>query len=276
MSPDEWQPQSQELSRDEWQPQSQELLPDEEQPQQSPSVGQSPTIIEISSEEDLPEIPIASRNKTNSDTTTSTNIIQNLSSDTSDEFEDVNVSYIGRRKCIHGLAFEDIHAIKCDSVSPDIGDTVVYEVPVGSSGKLTHCKGLRPWDYAQSSKSKEFKNGPRFLFNCRGIYCCKNIRCLNISDFGVNRVEFQKNDDQTICSLCGDQAAFIPCAGRLILEKDAIAKKITCKHYGIHSCLLERKGRNKDAEDIARSFPRVTRESFIRQTVQKETLSLML
>ena len=41
-------------------------------------------------------------------------------------------------------------------------------------------------------------------------------------------------------------------------------KKISCKHYGIHSCLLERKGRNKDAEDIGRSFPRVTRESFIR------------
>ena len=276
MSPDEWQPQSQELSPDEWQPQSQELLPDEEQPQQSPSVGQSPTIIEISSEEDLPEIPIAGRNKTNSDITTSTNIIQNLSSDTSDEFEDVNVSYIGRRKCIHGLAFEDIHAIKCDSVSPDIDDTVVYEVPVGSSGKLAHCKGLRPWGYAQSSKSKEFKNGPRLLFNCRGIYCCKNIRCLKISDFGVNRVEFQKNDDQTICSLCGDQAAFIPCTGRLILEKDTIAKKITCKHYGIHSCLLERKGRNKDAEDIARTFPRVTRESFIRQKVQQETLSVML
>ena len=70
--------------------------------------------------------------------------------------------------------------------------------------------------------------------------------------------------------LCGDQAAFIPCAGRLILEKDTIAKKITCKHYGMHSCLLERKGRNKNAEEIARSFLLVTRESFIRQKVQQE------
>ena len=138
--------------------------------------------------------PIASRNKTNSDITTSTNIIQNLSSETSDEFEDVNVSYIGRRKYIHGLVFENIQAIKCDSVLPDIDDTVVYEVPIGSSGKLTHCKGLRPWGYTQSSKSKEFKNGPRLLFNCKGSYCCKNIKCLNISDFGVHRVEFQKKD----------------------------------------------------------------------------------
>ena len=70
--------------------------------------------------------------------------------------------------------------------------------------------------------------------------------------------------------MCGDQAAYIPCTGRLILQKDTIAKKITCKHYVIHSCLLERKDRNKDAEDIARSFPRVTRESFIRQKVQQE------
>ena len=41
-------------------------------------------------------------------------------------------------------------------------------------------------------------------------------------------------------------------------------------HYGIHSCLVEWKGRNKDAEDIARGFPRETRESFIRQKVQQE------
>ena len=180
-----------------------------------------------------------------SDNIISTTIIQNLSSHTSDEFEDVNVSYTGRRKYIHGLVFENIQAIKCDSVPPDIDDTVVYEVPIGSSGKLTHCKGLIPWGYAQSSKSKEFKNDPRLRFDCRRSYCCKNIKCLNISDFGVNRVEFQKKDDQTICSLCVYQAAFIPCTGRLILENDTIAKKITSKHYGIHSCLLERKGRTK-------------------------------
>ena len=70
--------------------------------------------------------------------------------------------------------------------------------------------------------------------------------------------------------MCGDQAAFIPSTRRVILEKDTIAKKIICKHYDTHSCLLERKGRNKDAEDIARSSPRVTTESFIRQKVQQE------
>ena len=74
--PVKWQ--SQKQSPDEWQPQSQELSPDEQQPQKSPSAGQYPILIEISSEEDLPEIPIASRNKTNSDITTSTTIIQDL------------------------------------------------------------------------------------------------------------------------------------------------------------------------------------------------------
>ena len=174
---------------------------------------QYPILIDISSEEDLPEIPIASRNKTNSDITTSTNIIQNLSWDTSNEFEDENVSYVGRHKYIHGLAFENIHVIKCDSVPPNIDDTVVYEVPIGSSTKRTHCNGLRPWGYAQSSKSKEFRNGPR-LSNCRGSYCCRNIKRLDISDFRVNRVEFQKKDDQAICSLYGDEASFIPYPGR--------------------------------------------------------------
>ena len=78
---------------------------------------------------------------------------------------------------------------------------------------------------AQSSKSKEFKNGPRLLFNCEGSYCCKNIKCFNMSDFGVNCVKFQKKDNKTICLLCRDQAVFIPCTGHLILEKDTIAKK---------------------------------------------------
>ena len=162
----------------------------------------------------------------------STSIIQDLSSDTSDEFEDVNVSYIGRRKYIHGLVFENMQVKKCDTVPLDIDDTVVYEVPIGSSGKLTHCKGLRPWGYAQSSKSKDFKNGPRRLFNCRGSYCCRNIECLNILDFGVNRVEFQKKDDQTICWLCGDHAAFIPYTGRLILEKTQLRKKLLASIMG--------------------------------------------
>ena len=58
--------QLQKQSPDEWQPQSQELSPDEQQPQQSPSAGQYPILIEISSEEDPPEIPITSRNKANS------------------------------------------------------------------------------------------------------------------------------------------------------------------------------------------------------------------
>ena len=55
--------QSQKQSPDEWQPQSQELSPDEQQPQQSPSAGQYPILIEISSKEDLREIPISSRKK---------------------------------------------------------------------------------------------------------------------------------------------------------------------------------------------------------------------
>ena len=156
---------------------------------------------------------------------------------------------------------------KCDSVPPETEDAFVYEVPIGSSGKLTNCKDSRLWGYTQSSKSKEFKNSPRLFFNCGRSSCCKNIKGLNnVSDFGVNCVEFQTKDDQTICSLCGDQAAFIPCIGHLILEKDTIAKKNYLQ--ALWYALLT--GRNKDAEDFVRSFPRITRESFIHQKVQQE------
>ena len=42
----------------------------------------------------------------------------------------------------------------------------------------------------------------------------------------LNALISQISRYQTICLLCGDQAAFIPYAGRLILEKDTIAKKL--------------------------------------------------
>ena len=48
-----------------------------------------------------------------------------------------------------------------------------------------------------------------------------------------------------------------------------LPKRISCKHYGRHSSLLEPTDRNKEAEYIARSFPRVAQESFVHQKVQQ-------
>ena len=109
-----------------------------------------------------------------------------------------------------------------------------------------------------------------FFLIVEGVTVARTLNVLIYQISVLTVPNFKKKYDQTICSLRGDQAAFIPCRGRFILEKDTNVKKITCKHYGTHSCLLERKGRNKDAEDIARSFPWATRESFIRQKVQQE------
>ena len=73
-----------------------------------------------------------------------------------------------------------------------------------------------------------------------------------------------------MCALCLNKAAFIPCAGRLTLEKDLENKVITCKHHGDHSCPLEIKGRSSDIEKTAREFPRVTREGMVRQKIQEQ------
>ena len=54
------------------------------------------------------------------------------------------------------------------------------------------------------------------------------------------------------------------------MKKTRLRKKIPCKDYGRHSCLLKQIGRNKDAEDIACGFPWVTSQSFILQKVQQE------
>ena len=155
------------------------------------------------------------------------------------------------------FVFENIQAIKCYSVPPDIDDTVAYEVPIGSSGKLTHCKGLRPWGYAQSSQSKEFKNGSRLLFNCRGSYCCKNIKYLN-------RVESYRKTIKR-CGRCVEISC-IRTLHRTFAE--------------IHSRLsIRTKRQKKRCRRYCSSFPRVTRESFIRQRCNRnsrKTLSLML
>ena len=68
-----------------------------------------------------------------------------------------------------------------------------------------------------------------------------------------------------ICALCGEKAAYLPCGGRLILDKDTEKKIITAKHYGTHSYPIEVKGCNKDVSKIAKEFPRLTRESMVRQ-----------
>ena len=75
-------------------------------------------------------------------------------------------------------------------------------------------------------------------------------------------------NDRTICALCGKEALFIPCGARLILEEDLVNKIVTCKHFGIHSCPRYVDGRKEGVEKLAQEFPRVTRESLIRQQVQ--------
>ena len=41
-----------------------------------------------------------------------------------------------------------------------------------------------------------------------------------------------------------------------------------CKHFGIHNCARYVDGRKEGVEKLAQEFPRVTRESLIRQQVQ--------
>ena len=175
-----------------------------------------------------------------------------------------DISYMGKRKHVHDYAYDDVQPITCDFVPYDINGTTVYIVPLQASGKMNN------WEYSQTSKSKSFTRGLKLLYNCRGSYCCTNVKCANITDFGINRLEFQQKEGVVICSLCGEKAAYLPCEGRLILEKDTEKKIITAKHYGTHLCPVEVKGRSKDVSKISKGFPHLTRESMIRQKVQQQ------
>ena len=185
----------------------------------------------------------------------------------SDE-ELLSVQYIGKRKYIKETVFDNIEKEIRSFVPADVDGTVQYIVPL-KKGSLSNCKGKRPWGHCQTSKTKAFTEGPRLLFNCRGSYYCKNTTCANVCDFGVNRKDFNRNTSNIVlCSHCGNQAAFIPCQARLILEQDLKKKEVTCKHHGEHTCPKEILGRKENIDKLAEKFPRVTREALIRQQVQ--------
>ena len=185
--------------------------------------------------------------------------------DTDDEEITVDITYIRKIKYVHDYVYDAVQPITCAFVPGDINGTTVYIAPLRASRKVNNCKGTRPWEYGQTNKSKSFTKGQRLLFNCRGNYCCANVKCSNITDFGVKRLEFQQKAGVMTCSLCGEIAAYLPCGGRLILEKNT--KK---KHYGTHPFPIEVKGRSKRAFKIAKEFPRLTRESMIRQRAQQQ------
>ena len=192
-------------------------------------------------------------------------VIDDLYSSSEDDISPIEI--VGNRRYIRSTVFENAKKESRERVPDDIDDTCIYVVPI-RKGTLNHCKGKRNWGHAQSSKVKSFTAGPRLLFNCRGSYCCSNPLCKNIIDFGVNRSDFERSNNQTLCSICGTEAAFIPCESRLILEQDLNNNKVTCKHFGTHSCPVRVDGRKEGVEKLAKEFPRVTREGLIRQQVQ--------
>ena len=73
-----------------------------------------------------------------------------------------------------------------------------------------------------------------------------------------------------ICSLYGEKAAYLPCRGWQILEKDTEKKIFTAKYYGTHSCPIEVKGCSKDVFKITKEFPSLTREIMVRQIVEQQ------
>ena len=52
-----------------------------------------------------------------------------------------------------------------------------------------------------ATKIGSFTAGLRFLFNCSINCCCKNPIYKNIINFGVNRCDFERLNDQMICFL---------------------------------------------------------------------------
>ena len=184
--------------------------------------------------------------------------------------EEVSLRYFGKRKYVDARAFNNVKRQKVDCVPHDVDGLCVFVVPFQEVSNLKPFKGARPWGKAQSSRISGFDKGPRLLFNCRGSYICPNLKCPNLTEFGINRADFMLKDEVEVCKLCGAKAQFLPCDGRLIIEKDLDQKIATIYHHGDHSCVAIVKGRPND-ESLKKKFednPRISRETLIRQSVQ--------
>ena len=111
---------------------------------------------------------------------------------------------------------------------------------------------------------------PRLFYNCRRGYCCTNVKFTKITNFGINQLEFQPKEGVIICSLCGEEAAYLSCKGRLILDKDTEKKIGTAKDDGMDSFPTEVKIRSKDVSKTVKELPCLTRGTMVRQKVQQQ------
>ena len=108
-------------------------------------------------------------------------------------------------------------------------------------------------------------------FSTTGVATYAKIKIVTIfENFGINQREFSYKNENVVCSICGANASYIRCDARLILERNVEKKIITCKHYGIHTCVVELKGRVKKDElkSISEKLPKLIREAIVRQKLQ--------
>ena len=191
-----------------------------------------------------------------------------VGADQSDQEEDVK--FQGKRRYINPLVFESV-PIEVEKTVPQGVDGIrVFQLPTNKDGSLQHCKGGRPWGKWITSASSHHR-GKRMIANCKGSYTCMNSRCDNLADFGINRQEFAREGKKILCEICGSEAVYIECDARLIIEKNKNGKTIVVKHYGTHTCKASFRGRmeKEDIKDIIEKAPKMTRETMIRQGVQK-------
>ena len=163
------------------------------------------------------------------------------------------------RKYVHDYAYEDVQPITCNFVSDDINSTTVYIVPSHASEKMNHCIRTRPWGMAKLVKVSRSQKSRDYYKTVEEAIVLQTSNAKTLQALGLTDWNSRK-----------EKAAYLPGGRRLILEKDTEKKIIKAKHYGTHSCPVQVKSRNKNASKLAKAFPRLTRESMVRQNVQQQ------
>lgn len=119
----------------------------------------------------------------------------------------------------------------------DIDGNIVYRLPYNTKEKMKSSLDGRPWKTWVTSSRKGFA-GVRRRANCKGSYKCYNIHCSYNKQYNiVNRTQFEKEGEETVCKCCGVRAIHIDCPAVKVWEFPSNSHLVTIMHAGNHTCV---------------------------------------
>lgn len=137
----------------------------------------------------------------------------------------------------------------------DIDGNVIYRLPYDVKKKMKSSLDGRPWKTWVTSLRKDLA-GVRRRATCKGSFKCYNVHCSYQKQYkDVNRTQFEKEGDQTVCKCCGVRAVHIDCLATKVWEFPRNSHLVTVIHSGNHTCIAVPKQTSSKLETVFTDNP---------------------